>query len=384
METPFQSNVTIKLTRGDRILRVGTALGMVMSTFLIYQGLYAGSVSGCGTSECDTLLSSRWGKVFLIPVSWFGFAFFTLWSFSEWKLKRQFRKWFAGLALGSVVWFILIQFCLLKQLCPACIAFHAVAIVVSSSAIYLQSNTWKHSGATAIATILCIGLAQIYGPEAKTHTVQRLNTAATTNDELRNEEQSPWERSGLKLSKELHPLIGSEEAPVMVVQVFDYQCMACRRVGGYFDHLLEDQPDDFGVILVLFPLSRNCNPALPAGTSDQPGACRIAKAALAVWRGKPEEFASFHQRLIKSSNQTTAENMAIKMLGRETYRKLIAELDEDDPISSNIEIWKNLSKGSSGRLPKLQINESLLLRSAPSSAKMFNHVMLGEAESRRQ
>lgn len=221
-----------------------------------------------------------------------------------------------------------------------------------------------------------LGFTQVYGPDPNSFEIQKLpkksEAAGTEKREL-----SLWEKTGLELSKDLHPVLGNAESERVAVIVFDYQCLDCRRVGNYLDVLMQEFPDRFAVVLVLVPLERGCTKPMQAKMKvrNHSGSCAISRSALAVWRSHPERFEEFHRNLIKDPNVDLARELAIEIMGEKEHEAAVLALAKERLFVGNFALWENFSKGKSFRLPKIWLNELTLLHGAPSSNQYFQQVM---------
>ncbi len=109
-------------------------IAALVSAWLVYQSLQSGPVPGCTDGDCGVVLSSKWAKVFGIPVGLFGTATYLAFAFLA---ARPFRpdehsKRVAAAALlllipAAGLWFAGLQLFVIHAFCKWCSATHAIA-----------------------------------------------------------------------------------------------------------------------------------------------------------------------------------------------------------------------------------------------------------------
>lgn len=195
------------------ICRILILLALIIDLYLAYSGITGDSVIGCGRdSDCDRVLQSKWSKLFGIPVSLFAIPVYIGLLYSAGLIRssvesqKQRRAWriiflWSSLVVGAAIWFIILQFFVIKSICPYCMAAHilgglASAILLIKAPIIQPSHRWERREKIYIspsrakrrlvlaATLLgvFILLQIIYTPQ--THIVKSINLPApdeTTN-----------------------------------------------------------------------------------------------------------------------------------------------------------------------------------------------------------
>jgi hypothetical protein len=169
------------------------------------------------------------------------------------------------------------------------------------------------------------------------------------------------------------PHLGPSTAERVMVEYFDYQCAACRRMSGFLDALLERHPRDLAVILLPVPLDRACNPDVPL-EGEHPGSCEIARAALAVWRSAPASFPVFHRKLMADPSPANAVRFALEHVSQQQLDASGKDPWMDELIQANRVDWRVFSS-TTDKLPKLLIRDSRILHGLPSGEEDFIRVM---------
>jgi len=98
------------------------------------------------------------------------------------------------------------------------------------------------------------------------------------------------------------PVVGPGDAPVTVVEFYDYRCSFCRRAYPDVAKLLETYEGDIRYVFKQFPVLDG------AGSTD--GVSHTAaRAAVAAAEQDPAAFRQFHDRLMRRDGQLTKERV---------------------------------------------------------------------------
>lgn len=127
-------------------------IATLVSAWLAYQSLQSGPVPGCNDGDCGLVLSSKWAKVFGIPVGLFGAVTYVglAWLAAR-PLRpdqRSARIVAATLLLlipAAGLWFAGLQLFAIKAFCKWCSATHAVA----TTGAILMALAWRREAAPA-------------------------------------------------------------------------------------------------------------------------------------------------------------------------------------------------------------------------------------------
>ncbi len=84
------------------------------------------------------------------------------------------------------------------------------------------------------------------------------------------------------------PVIGPADAPVTVVEFFDYRCSFCMVTNEWVQDIVAEHGDQVRVVFKEFPIR---------GAESLEG----ARAALAVWNIQPDAYLDFHSGLLNAS-----------------------------------------------------------------------------------
>lgn len=104
----------------------------------------------------------------------------------------------------------------------------------------------------------------------------------------------------LKIDTYDHAILGSPEAPHIVVEMMDYACKHCREFHETLTEALERFDGQIAVVVMPVPGEISCNPYVTKARKTSAGACYAAKLSIAVSRLKPERFESFHHWMLQA------------------------------------------------------------------------------------
>jgi len=378
-----------------RIVRFLAFIGLAISGTLLLMKL-TGSISsirGCGGSGgCENVLGSKWSQWFGIPVS----AFSTLLYGGlivvgfRWPSAKMVFKAIAVLLLLAAFWFVGLQIFALRSFCPWCCATHLVGLLTSVAllrTISQQQRSLSTGLATTVAVVLFLGmvLGQVFGPEPDSHEV--LESQAFVQDPKAKAVASEIiERSHKKKSDRVisfqggakkylvsdYPILGSPDAPHILVKYFDYTCASCRDTEGDLEALMKKHPGDIAVLVLPSPIHRKCNPYLKAQIPDHEHACELARLGLAAWRASPEQFEKVHHLLF--SRPVVGFEEARQKLGQLiALDQLDAALKDpwvEKKLKANIEDFRLLTQNNPA-MPKVLITGSRLLQGTARSTEIF-------------
>ncbi len=166
------------------------------------------------------------------------------------------------------------------------------------------------------------------------------------------------------------PLLGKTDAKYVFCEMFDYTCPHCRNTHQAVLGAQKQYGNDLAIFALPVPLEGACNPA--AQGAGHPGACEMAKIAIAVWRLNPEKFQTFHNWMFEGHRTTaTARQFAETLVGKES---LSAELTSAIPgqyISRHVSLYQ---KVGSGQVPKLIFPTTTLQGEVNSTNSLCNAI----------
>jgi len=371
------------------VLGVLGAGGLGINLMLLVRRLADSSASlpGCGAgSGCETVLGSRWSEVLGMPVTVPGFLMYAVLLLSLTRAGSHLLAPVLGVICAAACWFIAVQVLVIKVLCPWCMAAHGIGLALTLLGLphaARAAGPWKralsHFTLAWVIGAAALILLQILGPKPETHRISELEPPPTKGMAMMDDAHSRGEgrlevffdgRKGYRV--EQLPHIGKADARHVIVEYFDYACGACRTMAGYLSALVAAYPDDICVVLLPVPLEHACNPVLKPLDAGHPGACEMARTALAVWRKSPAQFDAFHKSMLAEPTVENASLLAAKLLpdaGADMGSTWITSI-----LAANMEDWQAISKGNP-RLPKLVLAKRKILHGFPPTQDEFIRVI---------
>jgi hypothetical protein len=171
-----------------------------------------------------------------------------------------------------------------------------------------------------------------------------------------------------------HPLIGSPDAPHVMIEMVSYDCPHCRKMHGIIKKGLARYGDQLAVIIMPIPFEKGCNKLIVSDTGSKPGACVTARLAIGIGEVRPSQFAKFHDWLMsgdkdKPPGVDKSLPKAYEMAGRDRLRAYIRGEEVNKQIAQYVDLYSKL-RSAPGTLSDFGLPVQIL----------GDKVMSGEAE----
>lgn len=284
---------------------------------------HTSALPGCGIkSDCETVVSSRWGSWLGIPVSLPSIAVYLGLTILELPQHGGLRL-IAGesvldsltitlglIAGASGVWFVAIQLFVIRRLCPYCLVVQVIGAGVCT--ILLASRGWQVSPTFLLPAAFCVA-ALVVGQllvKPRSYRIAKPDSMTPTDapssigqEGLPPSDTPPRNRpislAGSRVRLDLNdwPILGPKSARYVLGFLFDYACISCRHNHRLLHQAVQDSKGLLAVVLIPCPTDPDCNPFAQrrGGTSG----CSFARLALTVWDRAPDRFAEFERRLLR-------------------------------------------------------------------------------------
>jgi protein-disulfide isomerase len=156
------------------------------------------------------------------------------------------------------------------------------------------------------------------------------------------------------------PLIGSPEAPYVVILLFDYKCPHCQQMHFLLDETIRRYHGKLAFALCPSPLSRQCNPYIPREVDEYKGSCELVKVGLAVWVAKREAFPAFNRWMFtlesgdrwRPRSLDAARAKAVELVGLAKFEAAQANPWIDRFMQTSIRIYGGTIQGGNA-VPRL-------------------------------
>lgn len=175
---------------------------------------------------------------------------------------------------------------------PVSLATLFAGIAVILSAIALTNSFYGPDGGNASGDDDSIRAYLLENPEVIAEAIDVLRNRASRTEETQMEQAA--QRRWADISNDSHsPVIGPEDAPVTVVEFYDYQCGFCRRNYPHVVKLLEEHGDSIRYVFKQFPVLDAPGEQGPSHLS--------ARAAVVAAKAGDAQFRTFHDALMTRS-----------------------------------------------------------------------------------
>jgi uncharacterized membrane protein len=177
----------------------------------------------------------------------------------------------------------------------------------------------------------------------------------------------------LKLDVYKHALIGSPEAPHVMIEMVSYDCPHCREMHRIVERGLARYGSQLAVLIMPIPLETRCNRLITDPKASHQGACSTARMALGVAAIRPQAFERFHNWLMADKEKPPRADKIIAQAYGTVDRARLSSLsngpDLNRQIKEYIELYATLAQRAGGN-NKFGLPVQIL----------GSHIMAGKAE----
>ncbi|MEX2317035.1 MAG: vitamin K epoxide reductase family protein [Pirellulales bacterium] len=163
-----------------------------------------------------------------------------------------------------------------------------------------------------------------------------------------------------KLSLDIyrHPVLGSPEAPHVVVEFVSYDCPHCHHMAKIVRRALDRYGNKVAVVVLVIPSGIECNKEITSAANSVSGSCTTARMALSVARLAPEKFANFHDWLMDPKDKPPSQATVVQKAYNTVSRERIMNLSKDDfqkQVNQNIDLFNAIAAEKGGKKPGLPL-----------------------------
>ena len=351
--------------------------------YLAWVAIHNGPAAGCGPeSGCNAVLQSRWAYWLDVPVSVPAVVvYLALLGVTILLQKRpapddQRGSWAAIIILsvivaGSAFWFVSLQVFVIQSFCKYCLTAHACGFAAAllclmnipyaadpDTPMWATGSGKRGVPRQAVLSLVLIGLAGVAVLAGGQVLVQKHRNvvkdlkhsaiAASTNKLILRIPASPSVE--LPPSPNAHliaprtlslytnkflikfddvPMLGSPDAPQVIVCLLDYTCIHCRALHPILAKMSQQFSNQLGIVCLPVSLSAQCNPFIERTASHaDPNSCAYARLGLAVWRAKPEVHRQFDDWMfatLKPPPVPEVEAYAAELVGADKLKSALAD-----------------------------------------------------------
>ncbi|MGH7804188.1 MAG: thioredoxin domain-containing protein [Candidatus Binatia bacterium] len=289
-----------------RALLVAAIAGIVFSAISTYihlrlrwsGGLYTSFCNISQNVNCDDVVTSPYGSLFGVPVSAWGLAFYALLAFVAVRssgmrspARNRARADALALAIGGAAFSLylgLVSLLILETVCVLCAGLYVVSVVALVSAIALAApisraieqlkERWQQvRERPAMATIAAATVVAVLVLPSWLGAPTRL-----TREEVFKANPGFYDWFTALPIVETPTAggvsAGKPDAKVTLIEFSDFQCPHCRMAHVMLKDVLPRFGDDVRFVFYNYPLSKDCNDAMPGRGHEH--ACKAAAAAI--------------------------------------------------------------------------------------------------------
>ena len=315
------------MKRNLMIIRVVALIALALSGYILWTTMnQSAQLAGCGEgSGCDAVLQTKWSSWFGMPVSAgalvvYGVIFVLSFLVSSSKSPSWLLLvFFSLLASASGVWFMFLQVFLIKSYCIYCSLVHLCGIVITILVLKtipvqvpqqqtgkkkkvepegIPSRKFFYAGLFGVLGVAVLAMGQM-----KSTTMQTPETPSVGSSSLPSSvpvKKVSLMNGSVPVAVGAFPVLGQLESDHVVGHVFDYTCPACRKLHPDLLLALQSSQRKTALVMIPMPLDAECNPGVSQTSYQHMNACAFAKLGLAIWRVKPEAYASFDHFMFQS------------------------------------------------------------------------------------
>jgi hypothetical protein len=280
------------------------------------------------------------------------------------RLAAQLILLLTWAAAGSALWFVIVQKWLLGAFCPYCTAAHIVGLLLAGLATWWLPKEFRDRNAESLpANPTQTGSTsrfRIFGfvGLALTGVLVLLQVAFRPPAAYRD---GHARHSRPLIDSHTVPLVGSPDAPYVVILLFDYKCPHCQQMHFMLGEAIRRYSGKLAFALCPAPLDPKCNPHVAQGVEEFKGSCELAKVSLAVWLARREAFPEFDRWMFslesgdrwRPRSLEAARAKAVELVGQTSFDAARAAPWIDQYLQTSLGVYSNTITSGNSAIPKL-------------------------------
>ena len=363
-------------------------LALVLSIILSWNYLEGGSMVGCGGgSPCEQVLNSQWSTIAgIIPISGLAVGVYlallvaSLFIGPATEAPIRSLAWsvmliLVGSVAGSAIWFTILQKWFIGHFCPYCMSTHITGLLLAALVIWRAikefskqsnyipltnhakvENVSKATPKNIIRPVPVMGLALIGLVLAGILAFYQINfTPSAVYRDGKSQDKLP------AIDYHAVPMVGSPDAPYVVILLFDYQCQHCQKIHFMLNEAIRHYNGKLAFALCPAPLNTECNPYIPQDVDAFKNSCELARIGMAVWVARREVFPVFENWMFtfdsgdswRPRSLETTRAKAVELVGQEKFSTAWSDPWIGQYIQTCIRIYGQTIQSGKGGIPKL-------------------------------
>jgi uncharacterized membrane protein len=396
---------------------------ILISVYLLYGAMTGAGMLGCSEDGkgCGSVLATKWSNVLGVPVTVPAIVVYVLAIGCLWvchlrpngALGRgagRLLMLLIGAMAAAGAWFTYAQIGLIGQVCWYCTTTHALGII-GGGVVFFGSRDWRKDGVLTgvfpgtfkpwawvavgmVWAMLLPGMARDKAPQVTS--LKAASFGKGTGYDVDSGKGADRVISILEgrlfMKPEQFPILGSPDAKVVLVEMFDYTCPHCRNMSGVMERARARYGGELAVIPLYTALAQPCNKMASYNVLHM-DSCALGKMGIAVSRIDREKWKAYDAFVMKGEYPPPLGEVrafAEGLVGKERLAEEMAKAPVESMVQTNLEIYRQI-KGIVGAasLPIL-IHRGEMIIGYPSKEedlfklmeKSFGLVPVGGAQTR--
>ncbi len=261
--------------------------------------------------DCDAVNASGPSEVLGVPISLFGLAFYAAVAITSLVGRTstpRFNQVLTGFGIGAILYtlYLVWQSHQLGLICLFCMAMWAANLLLLVGGLRGLADEGRSlldtpSEALKSRSLILMGALFLVGTSiGASRWLGTQDTAlASIPDHPRDQDLPDAQQLAMLYGKPNgtlrltgdEPVLGSPDAPYLVVEFADFECGHCASASALLPQIVEKNPD-VQVHFKSFPLTGKCNPLIPEENGEW-GRCRAA-AAVSCAEGQGKGWPMIH------------------------------------------------------------------------------------------
>jgi len=416
-ENSLPTSTPISTPAWLHVARALMIVAMAGAGYLAWVSIHHGAAAGCGPeSGCNAVLQSRWAYWLGLPVSVPAVLVYVALLGATMLLQKnpapddQRGSWAAIIILsvivvGAAFWFVSLQVFVIQSFCKYCLTAHACGFAAAllclmnipyatdpDTPMWATGSGKRGVPRQAILSLVFLGLAGVAVLAGGQLLVQqKLNVVKVVKNPAPSPSanvstpvsglpaeivpESPNARLIAPRTLSLYrnefvlkfnelPLLGSPDAPQVIVCLVDYTCIHCRQLHSVLLEVTQQFSNQLGIVCLPVTLSPGCNPYIKrANAQANTNGCEYARLGLAVWRAKPTVHRQFDDWMLAGSKPPPLEQArarAAQLVGADKLESALADPWVAAQIRTDCKLYRaNWLAADNGALPQIILGDAI-------------------------
>ncbi len=175
------------------------------------------------------------------------------------------------------------------------------------------------------------------------------------------------------------PIIGSPDAPYIVMLLFDYECPHCQQIHLMLNEAIRRYHGELAFALCPSPLNTSCNPYISRNVDEFKNSCELTRISLAVWIADRDAFHAFdnwmftfdagdrwHPRSLEA-----ARAKAVELVGQAKFEAALNDSWISEYLQTCTQIYGKTIQNGKGGVPKMVLGSNWVIPEPDNENDLF-------------